>query len=947
MLWELVIIWLEGASALPNINRDIEDLQQSFQFTCREKTKQSLWKLEDSLTIEFGCALQIQPSDYISESNWENVVCNIMTDAQFLGTRVSTAKSLLTFRDGQIQMSFGLIPFIHSRIVEIAIFLDNEAPLVDLDQVFPSTHFSAMNDVSPLSYPITVIDMNPVEVTPDSQCSLSIWRPHPSCILSGKGFSSDEIGDGPEPLVRVSAKTLDNWARKVVNSGEERRRGLPPLIPLYKNCMAKGINTDGMVARGMDSLVKINISLDAVGLINTEISNACVSASDAVDAILAQLPLMAITLCLPDRQCSDCLKADVGFLLDAMEIAGMGPYNLSSDGLREALSLMQAYHDHDDGDEEVRVLTRAIEAFASGGEVGDDRLVPGQTRRIVAACGIDALFLSVSDGRVIGSTLQMNKIVRHGEALSAREFRYLAATCKVALVSSEGSWYTFAIRDILPSFERSLTVLRDMLLDGYRMLSNGGSSLRPFALDYSRSVVDDVIETIQKVRLERGEITSDQVSHLVSHMVDTKHWATVTRSISPLEIASVIDSPFHPVGILIACWKSPRTINQFLHAQKVDLPENWLALTALVGTLESAVPPINVPLRRKIGLNVLRKIVAAGKIEMFSGRRIIGFGIHEALECLKVLFEVQEWSSLGDSWAIDARLAPIERNPEKVMRKRSAILDVTIFRDLVIPLIPFSMDIYEDARDEMISRLTERLTQVKDDVCPGTLLFGSDSSAIPIEQLFRTGSLLSSLVRGGSVDFRPCHPLNPYLFEISLSNPDENVITRYGRESRPTRLTRCEPPAGKHYTMPSDPLASSYMYFAEDSGNGITAYALREIPESVCLGIYSGGENTSPRMVKAPHYASTYSWDDGGDVKTGAEPEFSLDARFPGSCAVRLINDCLESSGETTTIALGWDPSLKRLEASKTLHTGRILVTRSSRRAMVLFSGARRFIDLM
>jgi hypothetical protein len=143
-----------------------------------------------------------------------------------------------------------------------------------------------------------------------------------------------------------------------------------------------------------------------------------------------------------------------------------------------------------------------------------------------------------------------------------------------------------------------------------------------------RSVVDDVIETIQKVRLERGEITSDQVSHLVSHMVDTKHWATVTRSISPLEIASVIDSPFHPVGILIACWKSPRTINQFLHAQKVDLPENWLALTALVGTLESAVPPINVPLRRKIGLNVLRKIVAAGKIEMFSGRRIIGFGRH-------------------------------------------------------------------------------------------------------------------------------------------------------------------------------------------------------------------------------------------------------------------------------------------------------------------------------
>jgi hypothetical protein len=32
----------------------------------------------------------------------------------------------------------------------------------------------------------------------------------------------------------------------------------------------------------MDSLVAINISLESVGLINTEISNACVSVSDAV-----------------------------------------------------------------------------------------------------------------------------------------------------------------------------------------------------------------------------------------------------------------------------------------------------------------------------------------------------------------------------------------------------------------------------------------------------------------------------------------------------------------------------------------------------------------------------------------------------------------------------------------------------------------------------------------
>jgi len=270
--------------------------------------------------------------------------------------------------------------------------------------------------------------------------------------------------------------------------------------------MTKGMDADGMLARGVDSLIAINISLEAVGLINTEISNACVSVSDAVDAILAQLPLMAITICLPDRQCSDCLKTDVGFLLDAMEIAGMGPYNLSSDGLREALSLVQAYHDHVDGDEEARVLARAIEAFASGGEVGCDRLMSGQSRRIVAACGVDALFLSLDEGRVVGSTLQVNKIMCHGEALSAREFRYLAAACKVALVSSGDRWFTYALRDILPSFERSLTVLRDMLIDGYKMMGRGGNSVRPFVLDYSRPIVDDIIKTIQKVRLERGEV---------------------------------------------------------------------------------------------------------------------------------------------------------------------------------------------------------------------------------------------------------------------------------------------------------------------------------------------------------------------------------------------------------------------------------------------------------
>jgi hypothetical protein len=48
------------------------------------------WKARLSFTIEFGCTLQTQPSDNIDGSRWENAVGNIVTEARFLGTRVSS-----------------------------------------------------------------------------------------------------------------------------------------------------------------------------------------------------------------------------------------------------------------------------------------------------------------------------------------------------------------------------------------------------------------------------------------------------------------------------------------------------------------------------------------------------------------------------------------------------------------------------------------------------------------------------------------------------------------------------------------------------------------------------------------------------------------------------------------------------------------------------------------
>jgi hypothetical protein len=115
------------------------------------------------------------------------------------------------------------------------------------------------------------------------------------------------------------------------------------------------------------------------------------------------------------------------------------------------------------------------------------------------------------------------------------------------------------------------------------------------------------------------------------------------------------------------------------------------------------------------------------------------------------------------------------------------------------------------------------------------------------------------------------------------------------------------------------------MYFADDPNSGITAYALDTLPEDTCLGIYSGGENTSPMMVKAPHYGSTYSWDDGGDIKKATLPKYSLDARFPGSGAMRLLNDYLDTAEEKTTVILMWDPITMRLEGRKTKHTAEVV----------------------
>jgi hypothetical protein len=101
------------------------------------------------------------------------------------------------------------------------------------------------------------------------------------------------------------------------------------------------------------------------------------------------------------------------------------------------------------------------------------------------------------------------------------------------------------------------------------------------------------------------------------------------------------------------------------------------------------------------------------------------------------------------------------------------------------------------------------------------------------------------------------------------------------------------------------------MYFADDPGCGISAYALHDIAKSTpYLSRYTGGEGTSRMMMEASHYSTHYGWSE-------LESQISLDARFPGSAAARLINDDLVvgSDKETNNIELrrvptplgGWD----------------------------------------
>ena len=739
------------------------------------------------------------------------------------------------------------------------------------------------------------------------------WRPHPSNTLLGKGFSSDEIGDGPEPEMVTPRKSIQEWLRKGRMVGEERRRGRPPLLPLYKNLETKQRDDQGMTVQAMDSSATVHISNVSIGQTFAMISTSSVSSLEAIDSALAQLPLLEIMLSIPLTPLTVSWMTQADLIIDALESQGMGPFLTRSSGLKHTLERILAYPLMGDNCFEADAIRRMLAAT-----LGDKDAVPPApfdaecALRIIAACGIDSCMIGYEGGKILNSTLHINGIMRHSASLTMRQARYLCGECKVAVIRGIGdAWYSFEMQDALPSLERSYGILKAMLNDAFARTAVTRMPLGSFQYSPSRAALETVIHSRRNIIAASGRISSEEVSSIVQLMDESMDWMVVTRTISALESALVLDTPYHALGMLHALSRRSRNTEEFLLAQRVDLPVNWGSLTILIARLDRLVPSIFMERRRLCGLPALNKMVRSGSVPISGGRRIPGFGISQAMECLQLLFNVQYWSSIAAQWCLDTVLVPEAHSSDK-FGSRAETVDIVVFRDLLIPLFPVDSDEFTLQRSALVATLKMQMSEAGDAEIPGTLVSGSELMAFPFTTLLRPSSWIRDMQPSMKVDFRPPHPTNPYLFEFTIPPPLPVPVTRFGRSLQARVLSQHPPPDGKHYTMPDDPRASSFMYFAEDPGRGLSAYALSPIPSGTCIGHYCGGENTSILMVKDGSYKSAYAWDD--DVSV------SLDARYHGSCAMRLLNDEIETREEVTNVQLTWNSARHVLEAVTTDH---------------------------
>jgi hypothetical protein len=219
-----------------------------------------------------------------------------------------------------------------------------------------------------------------------------IWRPHPSTSQLGKGFSSDEIGDGPEPLKHTPDRTILGWVKKGASSGEERRRGPPPIDPLYRSDEVANSDEFGMVAKAVDSVVTISISHDSFGVISSSVATSLLPLDEALEAVLSQLPLISVIISVPERLMTNNWKSDVDALLDAMENAGMGPYNTRSEGLMVAAEFAEVHPVLVGKLQEIELLRQMSGSLQTGDCSFNGRVSFEMACDVIAACGIDACF---------------------------------------------------------------------------------------------------------------------------------------------------------------------------------------------------------------------------------------------------------------------------------------------------------------------------------------------------------------------------------------------------------------------------------------------------------------------------------------------------------------------------------------------------------------------------
>ena len=649
----------------------------------------------------------------------------------------------------------------------------------------------------------------------DTQC----WRPHPSSRLFGSGYSSDITADGPEAVNLVQSRIS---LERLETKKEERKTVLAPSSLLLKSPRVIDLK-HGILVREADSIVGLSLDPIAVRMVFLQLADSPCSDKSSLESILMHLPLISPSLHVYDISPAHSWIDDIDVLLDATHAGGISQFPLRSKSLMRIKELVLSAPDLEGNTLDVACLDSYIESLCRCTQHLGPRLDLQTLFDVLARIGIESCMLAgvISDGRgssaqITQSSLNVLKVMPHGSRFTLAQLRFLMATLRVGVGLYEGEVFSHPLKDLSPSLERSLELLFRVILSQFSKMGSMRGPEHGISMLPSSRLMSALRAEAEQVKEQRPDVWSLGLGffeNIVSTSMDSSPWITCARKLSISESAMVLDSLSHPLAILHAIWTRADTREAFLSSQRIELEENWRSLRTMIGVLEAATMGLGILQRRSTGIQVLVTIRKGGSTPINTPLFRKGFNVECALSCLRLLYNLFVWriDSPAD-WDIEGIFKIVEA--PFPFRARARVVHVAVFRDTIIPLQAPDIQITRQWRENTLNRIAKIMWECRSS--PSDFRFPSlDSRELSME------SLCSQGVSDGAfrilVDYRPRHPSNPFLVEFDLPPQRSQSTTRSGRKVIPDRFRSIPAhlaPPGKHYTMPSDPFASRYMYFA-------------------------------------------------------------------------------------------------------------------------------------